>query len=94
VAFVFNTLVGFEVLTLVVMNNFVFSDITPCSPLKVNPRFGGTCRLYLYGRRISLARNQHETGSNQTYLEAKCSSETSDDFQRTTWRYIPEDRTL
>jgi hypothetical protein len=22
------------------------------------------------------------------------SSETSDDFQRTTWRYIPEDRTL
>jgi hypothetical protein len=27
-------------------------------------------------------------------MEAKCSSETSVDFQRTTWPYIPEDRTL
>jgi hypothetical protein len=27
-------------------------------------------------------------------LEAVCSSETSVDFQRTTRRYIPEDRTL
>jgi hypothetical protein len=27
-------------------------------------------------------------------MEATCSSETSVDFQRSTWRYIPEDRTL
>jgi hypothetical protein len=27
-------------------------------------------------------------------MEATCSSETSDLFQRTTWRYIPEDATL
>jgi hypothetical protein len=27
-------------------------------------------------------------------MEAICSSETSVDFKRTTWRYIPEDRTL
>jgi hypothetical protein len=27
-------------------------------------------------------------------MEATCSSETSVDFQRTTWRYIPEDGTL
>jgi hypothetical protein len=27
-------------------------------------------------------------------MEAACSSETPVDFQRTTWRYIPEDRTL
>jgi hypothetical protein len=27
-------------------------------------------------------------------LEARCSSETSADFQRTTWRYIREDRNL
>jgi hypothetical protein len=27
-------------------------------------------------------------------IEAKCSSETSVDFQRTTWRYMPEYRTL
>jgi hypothetical protein len=48
------TLVGFEVLTKVVW------DIAPCSPLKVNRRFGGTCRLHLQGRRISRARNQRE----------------------------------
>jgi hypothetical protein len=34
--------VGFEVLTAVVMKNTIFWDITPCSPLKVNRRFGGT----------------------------------------------------
>jgi hypothetical protein len=27
-------------------------------------------------------------------MQATCSHETSVDFQRTTWRYIPEDRTL
>jgi hypothetical protein len=27
-------------------------------------------------------------------MEATCSSETSDDFQRTTRRYIPEDKTV
>jgi hypothetical protein len=27
-------------------------------------------------------------------MEAICSSETSVDFQQTTWRYIPEDNTL
>jgi ribosome maturation factor RimP len=33
--------VGFEVLTAVVMKSNVFWDIMPCSPLKVNRRFGG-----------------------------------------------------
>jgi hypothetical protein len=32
-------IVGFEFLTAVVMKNFVFSDITSCSPLKVNRFF-------------------------------------------------------
>jgi hypothetical protein len=32
--------------------------------------------------------------SSTLKMEAICSSETSVDFQRTTWRYIPEDRTL
>jgi hypothetical protein len=36
----------------------IFWDITPCSPLKVNRRFGGTCRPHLHGRRICQARNQ------------------------------------
>jgi hypothetical protein len=57
----------------------MFSDITPCITLKVNYRFGGTCRFLHQGRRISRARNQRET---VVY------------FQRTTRRYIPEDRTL
>jgi hypothetical protein len=35
--------VRFEVLTAVVMKSFIFWDITPCIPLKVIRRFGGTC---------------------------------------------------
>jgi hypothetical protein len=31
---------------------------TLCSPLKVNQRFGGTCRLYLQGRRMNQAIKQ------------------------------------
>jgi hypothetical protein len=34
--------VEFNVLTAVVMKSTVFWDMTPCSPLKVNRRFGGT----------------------------------------------------
>jgi hypothetical protein len=42
--------VGFDVLTAVVMKSTIFRDITPCSPLSVNRRFGGTYRLHLQGR--------------------------------------------
>jgi hypothetical protein len=31
----------------VVVKSSIFWDITPCSRLKVNRRFGGTCRLHL-----------------------------------------------
>jgi hypothetical protein len=41
--------VGFEVLTAVVMNSIIFRDMTPCSPLSFNRRFGGTHRLHLNG---------------------------------------------
>jgi hypothetical protein len=53
--------VGFEVLIAVIMKNTVLWDITPCSPLKVNWRFGGTCHLHLQGRRITRARNQRDS---------------------------------
>jgi hypothetical protein len=43
------------------MKNFIFWDKMTYSPLKVNGRFGGTCRLYLQGGRISLAKNQRES---------------------------------
>jgi hypothetical protein len=33
--------VGSDVLTAVVINSTIFWDITPCSPFKVNRRFGG-----------------------------------------------------
>jgi hypothetical protein len=59
-----------------------FWDITPYSSLKVNRRFGGTYRLHLEGRRI---RNQREN---------RWQAEQLIDFQWTTGRYIPEDRTL
>jgi hypothetical protein len=71
-------LVGFEVLTAMVMK-----DITPYSPLKVNRRFGGTYPLHLQGR-ISRAGGKLATAMYH---------DTSVDFQRTTRRYIPEDRT-
>jgi hypothetical protein len=37
--------IGFELLTTVVMKSSVFWDIMPCSSLKVNRHFGGTCLL-------------------------------------------------
>jgi hypothetical protein len=45
------------------MNCSVFWDSTSCSPVKVNGRFGGTCRLYLQDRRV---RVQHEAGNKQS----------------------------
>jgi hypothetical protein len=39
---IFMKIVGFEVLTVVVMKSIFFWAITPYSPLKVNQRFGGT----------------------------------------------------
>jgi hypothetical protein len=47
--------VGFGVLTAVATKNSILMDITLCSPLKVNPSFGGTSRLHLQGRRIRQA---------------------------------------
>jgi hypothetical protein len=42
--------VGFEVFTAVVMKSIIFWDMTPCSPLSFNRRFGGTYILHLQGR--------------------------------------------
>jgi hypothetical protein len=41
--------VGFGVLTALIMNAYIFCDLTPCSPLKVNRSFGGTFRLPFSG---------------------------------------------
>jgi hypothetical protein len=58
--------VGFEVLTAVVMKSSIFWDIMSCSPLKVTPRFGGTCRLHLQIRRMSQTTNEREAGCKQS----------------------------
>jgi hypothetical protein len=50
------SLVGFQVLTAVVMKCTVFWNITSCSPLSVNRRFGGTYRLHLQGQKNKLSK--------------------------------------
>jgi hypothetical protein len=96
----------FEALTAVLMKSTIFWDITPCIPLSVNRRLGGTNRLNLKGRKIKRwtkpARNQvtslQVVSCSAIFftlkMEAICSSETSVDTQRTTLRCIPEDGTL
>jgi hypothetical protein len=85
------------------MKSTIFWNTTPCSPLKVNWRFGGTYHLHIQGQRICRARNKCEAGGKRsscsTYfstlkMDALFSSETSVGFQLTTWRYIPEDSAL
>jgi hypothetical protein len=97
----------FVVLTALVMKSSTFWDITLCSPLEVNRRFGESCRLHPQGKKLA----KQETSVNQVAnrallatwftlvsstlkMEAKC-SETSVVFQRTTRRYtrIPEYKT-
>jgi Pyruvate/2-oxoacid:ferredoxin oxidoreductase delta subunit len=73
----------------------------PFSLLEVHQRFGGTCHLHFQSWRIIQARNQHESRWQAELclffdpeMEVTCSSKTFVDFQRTTWHYILEDRTL
>jgi hypothetical protein len=47
-------------------NSSIFWYITPHISLKVNRRFGETCRLHLHFIRISQAREHLETGSNES----------------------------
>jgi hypothetical protein len=68
--------VGSEVLAAVVMKSSIFENMRSWSPLKVNGRFGGTCRLHFLGRRISQARIHGEADGS--------SSETPVDFKRIT----------
>jgi hypothetical protein len=75
----------------IIKTSTIFWDITPCSPLNVNRRFGGTYRLHLQGRRISKATNQRECRWQASKQAWHLSSV---DIQRTTRRYIQEDSTL
>jgi hypothetical protein len=64
-----------------VMKSALFWSITPCSPLKVNRRLPPAFTLV------------YCTAYSTVKMEGICCSETSVNFQRTTWHYIPEDST-
>jgi hypothetical protein len=87
-----------------IMRNFVksviFWDITSCSPLKVNRRFGGIYRLHLQVGEEAEHEISMKAGGKQNSVYHSCSaysptlkieaigsSETSVDFQRTTRLY-------
>jgi hypothetical protein len=85
---------GFELLTAMVTKSSIFWDITSCSPLKANGRFGGTCHLQ-HKDRISRARYQGESWWQADPEDGgDMFPQKSAEFQRTIWPYIPEDRTL
>jgi hypothetical protein len=48
------------------MKKTIFWDIRPCSPLYVNGRFGGACRLNFQGEKINRARNNDLTRSKKS----------------------------
>jgi hypothetical protein len=52
--------VGFQILTAVLIRSAIFWDTTPCSPLKVNLRFGRIYHLHLQGQ-ISQVTQQRES---------------------------------
>jgi hypothetical protein len=80
---------------------YMFPALTPCSPLKINRRFGKKNILLLFSKsknkpnkKPTIIRFLLHAGFLLVLLEATCFSETSVDFQRTTRQYIPVDRTL
>jgi hypothetical protein len=58
-----------EMLTTSELKSTIFWDMRPCSPLKVNRRFGGSYSLHFKGPRIRRGRNQREkkVGSRLCY---------------------------
>jgi hypothetical protein len=77
----------------VVMKSTIFWDITLCSRLSVNRRFGWTYRLQNSACHLLSRGFPAQLIFSTLKMEAICSSETSVDTQ-TTRRYIPEDVAL
>jgi hypothetical protein len=83
------------------MQTSMFWDITTYGLLKVNWHSGGTCCLHLQGWRVSWAKQATcfvlvscLAYSLTLKMEATCSCKMLVDFQWTSQRYTPEDRTL
>jgi hypothetical protein len=68
----------------------------PCIPAQAHRRFAGTYYIYLQDRILARNKKKEKLVAYSTTLKKKaaCSSETSVNSYRTTWRYIPEDITL
>jgi hypothetical protein len=49
---------GFQVFTAVIVKSIIFWDMTACSSLSSNRRFGGIYRFHLQGRRNKFSKNQ------------------------------------
>jgi hypothetical protein len=84
------TNVRFDVLTAVIVQSSVFWYMTPCSLLK-SKKPGWSMRQ---AQVSCFTLVSYVVYFSTLKMEATCSSETSSDFQRTTRRSIPEDRTL
>jgi hypothetical protein len=67
----------------------------PRSPVEVNWRFGDIYRLHLHCSAFPLLHAGFLPKFVTTLMmEVICSSETSVDFHRTSWRYMPEGKTF
>jgi hypothetical protein len=78
----------------VVMKSIIFWDMTPCSLLSLNRRFGGTYHLHLQDRKNRFRKPASKPISSTLKMEAICPSGTSVETQRTTRLHIPEDDNL
>jgi hypothetical protein len=67
---------GSEALLAVVKKSFTLRDTAPHSPLKINRRFVGTCRLHLQRETISQIERRHIPGNKifQISIIATCSN--------------------
>jgi hypothetical protein len=68
-----------------VLKSIIFWDVTPCSLLRCNRRFGGTYRLHLWGRR----KFQQEPASKQVALFITTTVKTSNPNAVLFGRWVP-----
>jgi hypothetical protein len=76
------------------MKSYMFCDITPCSAVKFDRSFGGTCRQQNTACCILHAGFLHGLYVSALLMETICSFGILVDFHRTTRRCIQEDSTV
>jgi hypothetical protein len=57
--------------SILVVKSIIFWDVTPCSLLSCNRRFGGTYRLHLQARRNNFSKNQ-QVSRNGSFGRTSC----------------------